>query len=60
MTSNALYGLTIHEALHLLETKEISAVELTDAVLGRIRELEPEIGRPTRPTLPSDPAPWAP
>ncbi len=36
-----LHELTIHEAQDLLKTKEISAVELTRAVLDRIQAVEP-------------------
>ena len=35
--------LTIHEAHQLLKTRQISAVELTQACLARIREVEPEL-----------------
>jgi len=44
MTTSQLYELTIHEAKDLLEKRKISASELIQAVLERIRELEPEIG----------------
>ncbi len=36
-----LHELTIHEALRLLNKKEISAAELTNAVLDRISQVEP-------------------
>jgi len=38
-----LHDLTIHEALALLTTKEISAVELTQALLTRIAVVEPAV-----------------
>ncbi|MBS3755992.1 MAG: Asp-tRNA(Asn)/Glu-tRNA(Gln) amidotransferase subunit GatA [Desulfobacterales bacterium] len=38
-----LCGLTMHEACDLLEKREISATELTDAVLERIQAIEPRI-----------------
>jgi aspartyl-tRNA(Asn)/glutamyl-tRNA(Gln) amidotransferase subunit A len=38
-----LYDLTIHEAHYLLESKEVSAKELTDALLKRIEQLESSI-----------------
>lgn len=38
-----LYGMTIHEAHDLLKKREISAVELTRAVLDRINAVEPLI-----------------
>lgn len=38
-----LFRLTIHEALALLQKKEVSARELTRCVLDRIRTLEPKI-----------------
>jgi aspartyl-tRNA(Asn)/glutamyl-tRNA(Gln) amidotransferase subunit A len=38
-----LYGMTIHEARDLLKKREISAVELTRAVLDRINAVEPLI-----------------
>jgi aspartyl-tRNA(Asn)/glutamyl-tRNA(Gln) amidotransferase subunit A len=37
------YELTVKEACELLEKKELSALELTDSVLKRIEEKEPEI-----------------
>jgi len=36
-----LHTLTIHEAARMLEKREISAIELTDAVLERIHTLDP-------------------
>jgi aspartyl-tRNA(Asn)/glutamyl-tRNA(Gln) amidotransferase subunit A len=39
-----LYGLTIAEAQDLLKTKQISAQELTRAVLERIQAVDPQIG----------------
>ena len=39
-----LHHLTIHEAHALLQRREISSVELTQASLGRIREVEPRVG----------------
>lgn len=38
-----LYQLTIHEAGDLLRQRKISSVELTQAHLDRIREVEPEV-----------------
>jgi len=38
-----LHELSIHEALGLLGRKEISAVDLTDAVLTRIEQVEPMV-----------------
>jgi aspartyl-tRNA(Asn)/glutamyl-tRNA(Gln) amidotransferase subunit A len=38
-----LHSLTIHEAARLLESGEISAVELTEAVLARIKAVEPTV-----------------
>jgi len=38
-----LHELTIHEAARLLKTREISAAELTDAVLERITQAEPAV-----------------
>jgi aspartyl-tRNA(Asn)/glutamyl-tRNA(Gln) amidotransferase subunit A len=38
-----LFRLTIHQAGKLLKNREISSVELTKAVLGRISEAEPRI-----------------
>src|SRR5581483_8986297 len=38
-----LYKLTIHEAAELLRQKKISSVELTQAHLDRIREVEPKV-----------------
>ena len=37
------YDITIHEAQKLLESREISAVELTESVLGRIKKVEPQV-----------------
>ena len=37
------YDITIHEAQELLESREISAVELTESVLGRIKKVEPQV-----------------
>jgi len=39
-----LYELTIHEARELIAKKEISSLELTEAVLNRIEETEEKIG----------------
>ena len=39
----ALHRLTLHEARRLLDRREISAAELTDDVLGRIAEVEPQV-----------------
>ena len=39
-----LFDLTIHEARALLDTRELSAVELTEAVLARIAAVEPQVG----------------
>jgi aspartyl-tRNA(Asn)/glutamyl-tRNA(Gln) amidotransferase subunit A len=36
--------LTIHEAHKLLAEKKVSSVELTEACLGRIQQVEPEVG----------------
>ncbi|MSP78096.1 MAG: Asp-tRNA(Asn)/Glu-tRNA(Gln) amidotransferase subunit GatA [Dehalococcoidia bacterium] len=38
-----LHDLTIHEAHDLLRTKKVSSVELTRAVLERIRKVEPRV-----------------
>jgi len=38
-----LHNLTIHEAIKLLATKKISAVELTQAILARIAAVEPDV-----------------
>ena len=38
-----LYQLTIHEAAELLRQRKISSVELTQAHLDRIREVEPKV-----------------
>lgn len=38
-----LYDLTIHEAADLLRKKKVSSVELTKAVLGRIKKVDGEI-----------------
>ncbi|MCF8035851.1 MAG: Asp-tRNA(Asn)/Glu-tRNA(Gln) amidotransferase subunit GatA [Desulfobacteraceae bacterium] len=43
MTPADLCGLTMHEACDLLKKREISATELTDAVVERIRNIEPRI-----------------
>ncbi|MFP3981314.1 MAG: Asp-tRNA(Asn)/Glu-tRNA(Gln) amidotransferase subunit GatA [Desulfobacterales bacterium] len=43
MTPADLCALTMHEACDLLEKREISATELTDAVFERIRKVEPRI-----------------
>jgi aspartyl-tRNA(Asn)/glutamyl-tRNA(Gln) amidotransferase subunit A len=40
----ALHDLTVHEARDLLRRRELSAQELTQAVLGRIRQVEPQVG----------------
>lgn len=37
------YDITIHEAQVLLESREISAAELTESVLGRINKVEPQV-----------------
>ena len=37
------YDITIHEAQALLESREISAAELTESVLGRIDQVEPQV-----------------
>ncbi len=39
----ALYDLTVHEAHELLQKGEVSSVELTEAVLGRIDEVEKKV-----------------
>jgi aspartyl-tRNA(Asn)/glutamyl-tRNA(Gln) amidotransferase subunit A len=41
--SNISSGVTIHEAHRLLKEKKISSVELTQAYLERIREVEPKV-----------------
>jgi len=38
-----LYDLTVHEASELLRRREISSVELTEAVLRRIEAVEPKV-----------------
>lgn len=38
-----LYELTIKEALKMLESKEITSLDLTESCLNRIEEMEPEI-----------------
>ena len=38
-----LYDLTIHEAQALLQQRKVSATELTQAVLARIRQVEPRV-----------------
>ncbi len=43
MSVNTLHKLTLHEAHALLKKKEISAVELTRAVLARIHDVENKI-----------------
>ena len=35
--------LTIHEAHNLLKTRQLSSVELTKAILERIRQVEPKV-----------------
>ncbi|MDP2917117.1 MAG: amidase family protein, partial [Dehalococcoidia bacterium] len=35
--------LTIHEAHHLLKTRQVSSVELTKSVLERINKMEPKV-----------------
>ncbi len=42
-TDDALYHLPAHEASRLLAAGEISAIELTEAALGRIEAVEPQI-----------------
>ncbi|MDP6101967.1 MAG: Asp-tRNA(Asn)/Glu-tRNA(Gln) amidotransferase subunit GatA [Dehalococcoidia bacterium] len=42
MPSN-LYDLTLHEARHLLDGREVSSQELTQAVLDRVQQVEPRI-----------------
>ena len=37
------YDITIHEAQALLESRQISATELTESVLGRIEKVEPQV-----------------
>jgi aspartyl-tRNA(Asn)/glutamyl-tRNA(Gln) amidotransferase subunit A len=41
--TTALHGLTAHEALDLLAKRDVSALELTDAVLDRIRAVDPKL-----------------
>ncbi len=43
MSSDNLHHLSAHEASRLLATGEISAVELTEAVLGRIEAVDPQV-----------------
>ena len=40
---SGLTGLTAHEAQEFLTSGEVSSVELTEAVLARVDELEPQI-----------------
>jgi len=40
----ALHDLTVHEAARLLARREVSAAELAEAVLGRVRAVEPRVG----------------
>ena len=42
-SSDKLHYLSAHEASRLLAAGEISAVELTDAVLSRIEAVEPQV-----------------
>ena len=37
------YNLTLHEARHLLDTRQLGVVELTESVLDRIRQVEPQL-----------------
>jgi aspartyl-tRNA(Asn)/glutamyl-tRNA(Gln) amidotransferase subunit A len=39
-----LYQLTLHQAHQLLKNKEISSLELTQAVLDRIEQIDPQVG----------------
>lgn len=39
-----LYQLTIHEAAHMLSKRDISSLELTEAVIDRIEKVEEEVG----------------
>ena len=43
MKTNDLYEMTISEASSLLARKEISSVELTKSVIGRIQQVEPKV-----------------
>ena len=43
MTGLDLRGLTIRYARELLDSKQLSSVELTDAYLSRIEEIEGEV-----------------
>jgi aspartyl-tRNA(Asn)/glutamyl-tRNA(Gln) amidotransferase subunit A len=43
MKTNDLYEMTISEASLLLARKEISSVELTKSVIGRIQQVEPKV-----------------
>ncbi len=43
MDSTKLYELTIHEAHDLLKVKKISSVELTNACLDHIKQIEPKV-----------------
>src|SRR3990170_843496 len=38
-----LYNLTIHEAHRLLVERQVSSIELTDAVLRRLEKVEPRV-----------------
>ncbi len=44
MTSRGLWDLTIHEAHALLASRQVSSMELTEAVLRRIEAVEPAVG----------------
>ncbi|MFL2640376.1 MAG: Asp-tRNA(Asn)/Glu-tRNA(Gln) amidotransferase subunit GatA [Dehalococcoidia bacterium] len=43
MKTNDLYEMTISEASSLLAKREISSVELTKSVIGRIQQVEPKV-----------------
>lgn len=43
MDSSDVLGLTAHEARELLDRKEVSSVELTQAILGRIRGVDEQV-----------------
>ena len=43
MDSSDVIGLTAHEARELLDRKEVSSVELTQAMLGRIRGVDEQV-----------------
>ena len=43
MTGLDLRGLTIRYARELLDSKQLSSIELTDAYLSRIEEIEGEV-----------------